>query len=82
MDNQSAYALAKNPVFHDHSKHVDTRYHYIRECIAKKDVKLTFVRFQDQIADILTKPLKHEGFYKLRVLIGITKSSLRGSVGL
>ncbi|XP_066392467.1 secreted RxLR effector protein 161-like [Miscanthus floridulus] len=32
IDNQSAITLSKNPVFHDHSKHIDIRYHYIREC--------------------------------------------------
>ncbi|XP_070015772.1 secreted RxLR effector protein 161-like [Nicotiana sylvestris] len=36
IDNKSAQALAKNPVYHDRSKHIDTRYHFIRECIAKK----------------------------------------------
>ena len=34
FDNKSALALAKNPIFHDRSKHIDTRYHFIRECIA------------------------------------------------
>ena len=44
VDNKSAIALAKNPVFHDRSKHIDTRYHYIRECITKQDVKLKYVK--------------------------------------
>ncbi|KAL5553017.1 hypothetical protein UlMin_040418 [Ulmus minor] len=38
VDNKSAIALAKNPVFHDRSKHIDIRYHYIRECITRNDV--------------------------------------------
>jgi len=33
VDNNSAIALMKNPVFHGRSKHIDTRYHFIRECI-------------------------------------------------
>ena len=37
IDSKSAIALAKNPVFHERSKHIDTRYHYIRECIARKE---------------------------------------------
>ena len=78
VDNQSAIVLAKNLVFHDRSKHIDTRYHFIRECMANKEVRMTFTRSQDQIADILTKPLKHDVFLKLRAFLGITKSSLRG----
>ena len=38
VDNKSTIALAKNPVYHDLSKHIDTRYHYIREYITKQDV--------------------------------------------
>uniref|UniRef100_A0A2N9JBE9 Integrase catalytic domain-containing protein n=1 Tax=Fagus sylvatica TaxID=28930 RepID=A0A2N9JBE9_FAGSY len=81
VDNKSALALAKNPVFHDRSKHIDTRYHFIRECIARKEVQLEFVKSQDQVADIFTKPLKYDTFYKLRALLGvIRKTSLRGDV--
>ena len=73
VDNKSTIALAKNPVFHDRSKHIDTRYHYIRECITRKDVQLEYVKSQDQIADIFTKPLKQEDFVRLRNLLGIIK---------
>ena len=37
IDNKSAIALAKNPVHHDHSKHIDMRFHFIRECVQKGD---------------------------------------------
>ncbi|CAB75469.1 copia-type reverse transcriptase-like protein [Arabidopsis thaliana] len=80
VDNKSAIALAKNPVFHDRSKHIDTRYHYIRECVSKKDVQLEYVKTHDQVADIFTKPLKREDFIKMRSLLGVAKSSLRGGV--
>ena len=80
VDNRSAIALAKNPVFHDRSKHIDTRYHYIRECVTKMDVQLEYVKTNDQVADIFTKPLKREDFIKMRSLLGVTKSSLRGGV--
>jgi hypothetical protein len=72
VDNKSAIALAKNPVFHYRSKHIDTRYHYIRECIERKDVQVEHVKSQDQVADIFTKPLKHEDFIKLRDSLGMT----------
>ena len=57
VDNKSAITLAKNPVFHDRSKHIDTHYHYIRECIARKDVQQEYVKSRDQVTDIFTKPL-------------------------
>ncbi|KAL0451615.1 UNVERIFIED_CONTAM: Copia protein [Sesamum latifolium] len=60
VDNKSAIALAKNPVFHERSKHIDTKYHFIRDCISKKEVKLEYVKSQDQIADIFTKALKFD----------------------
>ncbi|PON33785.1 Ribonuclease H-like domain containing protein [Parasponia andersonii] len=73
IDNKSAIALAKNPVFLDRSKHIDTRYHYIRECVANKEVQLEYIRSHDQIADLFTKPLKFEDFTRLRNLLGIIK---------
>jgi len=81
VDNKSTLALAKNPVFHDRSKHIDTRYHFIRECIARKEVQLEFVKSHDQVANIFTKPLKYDTFYKLQALLGvIMKTSLRRDV--
>ncbi|KAE8666843.1 hypothetical protein F3Y22_tig00112490pilonHSYRG00048 [Hibiscus syriacus] len=81
VDNKSAIALAKNPVFHDRTKHIDIRYHYIRECVARKDVEVEYVKSQDQVADIFTKPLTIEDFLRLRNLLGVTRSSLREGVG-
>ena len=71
MDNKSFIALAKNPVFHDWSKHINTHYHCIREYIARKDVHAKYVKSQDQVADIFTKQLKQEDFIKLRSLPGM-----------
>ncbi|OIT21260.1 hypothetical protein A4A49_56223, partial [Nicotiana attenuata] len=75
IDNKSAQALAKNPVYDDRSKHIDTRYHFIRECIAKKKVKLKYVKSHDQVADIFTKPLKFEDFQRLRSSLGVKKKN-------
>ncbi|GJW62118.1 zinc finger, CCHC-type containing protein [Tanacetum coccineum] len=43
VDNKSAIALMKNPVFHGRSKHIDTKYHFIRECVEKEDIQVEFV---------------------------------------
>jgi hypothetical protein len=57
MDNQSAIALSKNSVLHARSKHIKTKYHFIRECVDRGEVALESVGTVDQLADILTKPL-------------------------
>lgn len=80
VDKKSTIALAKNHVFHDQSKHIDTRYHFIRETIARKKMELKYVKTQDQVADIFTKPLKHKVFFSLIDALGLTRSSLRESV--
>ena len=73
IDNKSTIALRKNPIFHDRSKHIDPRYHFIRESISKKEVQLKYVKSQDQVADIFTKALKFEDFSRLRARLGVTK---------
>jgi hypothetical protein len=69
IDNQSAIKLATNPVYHKRSKHIDIKYHWIREKVAIKDlVKLKYVKSADNTADIMTKALlaelhdKHSGY--------------------
>jgi hypothetical protein len=42
VDNQSAIALSKNPVFHDRSKHIDVHYHYIRECVDENRIVISY----------------------------------------
>ena len=73
IDSQSAIQLSKNPVFHDRSKHIDTRYHYIRECIEEDRVNVASVGTAEQLADILTKALARERFCELRDKLGLVK---------
>ncbi|XP_047318070.1 secreted RxLR effector protein 161-like [Impatiens glandulifera] len=75
VDNKSAQALAKNHVFYDRSKHIDTRYHFIRESITKKDIRLQYVKYVDQVLDIFTKPLEVVFFNRIRSMLGITKKN-------
>ena len=65
-------------VFHDLSKHIYMHYHYLRECIARKEVQVKYVKSQYQVEDIFTKPLRYKGFIKMRSLLGVINSSLRG----
>ncbi|CAN6371938.1 unnamed protein product [Urochloa humidicola] len=71
VDNQSAIALAKNPVHHDRSKHIDTKFHFIRDCVDGGQIKLQYVETARQLGDILTKPLGRLRHQELRIKIGV-----------
>ena len=57
VDNQGAIKLAKNPIFHQRSKHIDIRYHFIRGEIQNGDVNLIYVPSSENKADMFTKPV-------------------------
>lgn len=71
VDNRSAIDLAKNPVFHGRSKHIDIRYHFIRECVERGEVVIKHVRTEEQRADVQTKALSVVKFEKMRALLGL-----------
>nr|CAE03285.2 OSJNBb0046P18.1 [Oryza sativa Japonica Group] len=66
VDNQSTISLIKNPVHHDRSKHIDVKYHYIRECAEKKLIEVMSVGTAEQLGDIFTKSLGRTRFQELR----------------
>jgi hypothetical protein len=66
MDNMSAIALSRNPVHHDRSKHIDTKYHFIRKCIEEGKVEVDHVGTAGQLADIFTMSLGRVKFVELR----------------
>ncbi|CAA9998103.1 unnamed protein product, partial [Nesidiocoris tenuis] len=64
-DNQGSQLLAKNPIYHGRTKHIDIRHHFVRNCVENGSVKLTYTPTTEMPADILTKPLpvnKHRQF--------------------
>nr|GEY71424.1 ribonuclease H-like domain, reverse transcriptase, RNA-dependent DNA polymerase [Tanacetum cinerariifolium] len=71
VDNKSTIALTKNPVFHGRSKHIDMKYHFIRECVEREDIQVVFVSGEYQKADILIKALPKIKFLTMRQLIGL-----------
>ncbi|KAK6136988.1 hypothetical protein DH2020_029263 [Rehmannia glutinosa] len=70
-DNISAINIAQNPVHHNRTKHIEIRHHFLRDCVSKRKIEISFVPSQDQLADIFTKPLTSETFASIRARLGI-----------
>ncbi|KAL4366274.1 hypothetical protein GQ457_05G025610 [Hibiscus cannabinus] len=71
VDNKSTIELAKNPVNHERSKHIDVRFLFIRDHVKERNVELVHVASQDQVADIFTKPLPKVLMDKCKKMIGM-----------
>uniref|UniRef100_A0A3Q7XZQ9 Uncharacterized protein LOC113786557 n=1 Tax=Cicer arietinum TaxID=3827 RepID=A0A3Q7XZQ9_CICAR len=69
-DNTSAINISKNPIMHSRTKHIDIRHHFLRDHVLKGNVEVTFVDTHNQLADIFTKPLPKDSFYKIRRELG------------
>jgi ATP sulfurylase len=74
-DNQSCIKLSKNPVFHDHSKHIEIRYHFIRDYVQRGVVELQYISTEEQVADILTKALNMGKFVFFRDKLGVVSNT-------
>ncbi|GJW24488.1 retrovirus-related pol polyprotein from transposon TNT 1-94 [Tanacetum coccineum] len=70
-DNKGAIDLSKNPVQHSRTKHIEIRHHFLRDNVQKGHISIEKVPSADNIADILTKPLKRESFNYLRLGLGM-----------
>jgi hypothetical protein len=74
-DNQSCIKLSENPVFHDRSKYIEIRYHFIQYYVQKGSVKLQYVPTGEQIADILTQPLVKGKFVYFEDKLGVVQNA-------
>ena len=70
-DNQGAICLAKNPKDHPRTKHIDVRYHYVRETVERKVMRIEYIPTGDMTADALTKGLPKPSFEKHRLGMGV-----------
>ena len=75
-DNQSCINMTENPMFHDRSKHIEIRYFYIRDMMQKGAIKLQYVSTDEQVADILTKPLSRVKFEHFQDKLGVVRKDL------
>ncbi|WVZ63868.1 LOW QUALITY PROTEIN: hypothetical protein U9M48_013466 [Paspalum notatum var. saurae] len=80
VDSTSAISVAKNPVLHSRTKHIDVSFHFLRDHYEKGDIDLIHVVSANQLADIFTKPLEFDAFTRLRdaCLIMVGYANARG----
>ena len=73
-DNQSSMNIAKNPIFHSRTKHIDVRHHFIRERLSMNEIEITYRPTKDMLADVLTKGLGKEKHYRFVEGMGLLDS--------
>ncbi|BBN68331.1 hypothetical protein Prudu_377S000600 [Prunus dulcis] len=82
-DNTSAIAISKNPVHHHKTRHINRRFHFIRDALQNGEIDLLYCKTEVQLADIFTKPLARDRFEYLRKALGVISAQhLEGSVGV
>jgi hypothetical protein len=70
-DSTSAINISKNPVMHSKMKRIPIKYHFLREQVAEKNIRVDYVGTKEQVADIFTKPLPWEAFEYLCQRLGV-----------
>jgi hypothetical protein len=70
-DNTSAISISKNLVMHSNTKHIPIKYHFLREQVTEKNIRVEYVGTKEQVEDIFTKPLPREAFGYLRQRLGV-----------
>jgi hypothetical protein len=70
-DNTSTISISNNPVMHSKTKHIPIKYHFLREQVAEKNIRVEYVGTKEQVADIFTKPIPWEAFEYLFQRLGV-----------
>ncbi|MCO5563246.1 hypothetical protein L7F22_016883 [Adiantum nelumboides] len=71
IDNHSAFAVARNPIFHARTKHIEVHYHYVKKRLSAGEISLAYVPTQDNLADLFTKALSREKFEAFHKALGL-----------
>ena len=64
-DNNAAINLSDDPLLHAHMKHIDIKYHFLREQVQSRELAMTYINTKDNLADIFTTPLELQHFSRL-----------------
>jgi hypothetical protein len=74
-DNLSYVKLSENHVFHVKSKHIEIKYHYIRDMVQRKAVHVQYLSTQEQVKDVFTKPLAKTKFEYFCERLGLVENA-------
>jgi hypothetical protein len=75
FDNQSYVKISENPMFHDRLKHIEIKYHYIRDMVQRKTLHVQYLPTHEHIIDIFTKPLAKTKFDYFRERLGLVENA-------
>ena len=78
-DNQSCIKLTENLVFHEKSKHIEINYQYIWDMMQRGAMKFQYVPTEEQVVDVLTKPMSHVKFEHFRDKLDVVRKDLPGN---
>ncbi|XP_019084276.1 PREDICTED: uncharacterized protein LOC109125926 [Camelina sativa] len=82
-DSKSAIHIAMNPMFHERTKHIENDCHFVRDEVVTTNIVLQHVQMTYQLADIFTKPIGRDGFWRFRNKLGIHNLyAPRGDIGV
>jgi hypothetical protein len=81
-DNQGAIALAKDNKFHSRTKHIDLRYHFIREAVQDGKISVSYVPTEENVSDILTKAHAKPKFQRFVELLGLRDDGTHPGLGV
>ena len=77
-DNQSCIKLVENPVFHDRSKNIEIRYHFVRDCVQWGAIKFEYISIDEHVVYILTKSLPRGKHLFFKDKMGVVKNTFLG----
>jgi hypothetical protein len=75
FNNQSCLNISENPLFHDKSKHIEIKYHYIRDMVQRKTVHVQYLSTREKIANLFTKPLSKTKFEYFCERLGLVENA-------